>query len=79
MQLNVLPRIPSYEVLWGPAPIDWCEPNRPEHNLFGVKELHNTWTNVGYMLAALLLGCRHRDWLLRSGHHNLLILFVVMV
>lgn len=42
---------PTPEILWGPAPIDWCEPNHPEVNPFGVQEYHNTWTNIAYVLA----------------------------
>ena len=47
--------VPTLEVLWGPAPIDWCEPNMSSVNPFGVEELHNTWSNVMYVVVGVLL------------------------
>jgi hypothetical protein len=47
---------PSSDVLWGSAPIDWCEPNY-EQDLAGfrVAEINNTVTNAAYVLAAVSL------------------------
>ena len=47
--------LPAPEVLWGPAPIDWCEPNRPSVNPFGIEELHNTWSNLMYVIVGILM------------------------
>jgi len=46
---------PTIEVLYGPSPIDWCEPNRPQTNPLHVQELHNTWTNISYVIAGFAL------------------------
>lgn len=43
------------------SPIDWCEGNRPEINPFGVMELHNTWTNIAYVIAGIAFICRVRQ------------------
>ena len=43
------------DVLLGPAPIDWCEPNRPETNPFSIMEWNNTWSNIAYIIAGLSL------------------------
>eukprot|EP00040_Diaphanoeca_grandis_P013174 m.66616 g.66616 ORF g.66616 m.66616 type:complete len:264 (-) comp23710_c0_seq2:1348-2139(-) len=48
-------RIPTQEVLLGPAPIDWCESNHASSNPFSVEEFHNTWTNVAYIVVGALL------------------------
>lgn len=45
---------PTREILFGPAPIDWCEPNHPDDNPFNVQEFHNTWTNIAYVLAGAI-------------------------
>eukprot|EP00466_Bigelowiella_natans_P004769 jgi/Bigna1/134994/aug1.27_g9702 len=50
--------LPSRGVLWGPSPIDWCEINMPESNFAGIQEFHNTWTNVAYMVVAIVLFLR---------------------
>jgi hypothetical protein len=51
---------PSWSVILGKAPIDWCEENyvgdHAELLGFRVAEYHNTLTNGAYCLAAILLG-----------------------
>ncbi|GMI14095.1 hypothetical protein TrLO_g459 [Triparma laevis f. longispina] len=46
---------PTTAVLWGPAPIDWCEDNHPSTNPFSIAEFHNTWTNIFYVISSLIL------------------------
>ena len=45
--------IPSWEVITGPAPIDWCEENYNQNPY--IAELNNTITNVAYIVAAVVL------------------------
>ena len=47
---------PSSDVLWGSAPIDWCEANYVQDVAgFRVAEINNTITNAAYILAAVFL------------------------
>ena len=39
----------AWEVLMGPAPIDWCEENY-QFKSFNIAEIHNTWTNIFYVI-----------------------------
>jgi len=43
--------LPTLEILFGTAPIDWCEPNQPLRNPFQWEEFHNTWSNIAFVLA----------------------------
>ncbi len=67
---------PTREIVFGAAPIDWCEANYDGEHAellgFRVAEYHNTYTNGAYCLAAILLG---REWFkkrargtMRKGH-----------
>ena len=51
-------KIPTWEVITGPSPINWCETdydyiNYPFGNLFA--EYHNTITNIAYIISAYYL------------------------
>jgi len=47
---------PTSEVLWGSAPIDWCEANFVQNVAgFKIAEINNTITNAAYILAAIAL------------------------
>ena len=45
--------IPSWEVIMGPAPIDWCEENFTQISY--IAEVNNTFTNLAYIVAAAVL------------------------
>jgi len=54
--MDILKLLPSSEVMWGSAPIDWCEANYVQNVAgFRVAEINNTTTNFAYILAALTL------------------------
>ncbi|GMH76840.1 hypothetical protein TrST_g11411 [Triparma strigata] len=53
--LNGIVKTPTADVLWGAAPIDWCEENLPETNPLSIAEFHNSWTNIFYIISGLLL------------------------
>ena len=46
-------QIPTWEVITGPSPIDWCEENYKQSN--HIAEVNNTITNAAYCIAAVLL------------------------
>lgn len=49
--------IPSYVVIFGPSPINWCEPDNFNYFIgpFKVLEFHNTLTNASYVIGAAFL------------------------
>lgn len=50
---------PTNDILFGKAPIDWCEENHPESNPWHWQELHNTWTNAAYVMVGITLAAAH--------------------
>jgi hypothetical protein len=57
----ILFQVPTHDILFGPAPIDWCEPNRAQTNPYGWEELHNTYTNLAYVIAGISLFLKSRS------------------
>lgn len=52
---------PTWAVISGPSPINWCEPDFVNTSLsFRFAEFHNTITNLAYIVAACLLLVRWR-------------------
>ena len=52
-------QIPTNDILFGPSPIDWCEENHPESNPWHWQELHNTWSNIVYVIVGLIMAAAH--------------------
>ncbi len=50
---------PTYDILFGPSPIDWCEENHPERNPWQWEELHNTWSNIVYVILGVAMAVAH--------------------
>lgn len=66
--------LPSSDVLWGSAPIDWCEPNYVQDVAgFRVAEINNTVTNAAYVLAAVVL--MRSSKLYHNSHEGRIFLF----
>ena len=75
MGVALWPRIPDRALLWGPAPIDWCEENRPASNPLGVQEWHNTLTNLAYVIVGVALAYQSRRVRLSRSHRLIYIGF----